>query len=315
MPGEPQSGLMPLPIPFPGDKESAGRRPKALMMLHRHAGCHAALVLLAYLAAFIAGAAQAQPRPSRVASLNLCTDQLLLALADRGQILSLSRLAQDDSISFLAHQAAGLPMNDGSAETILFERPDLVLTGTYGQQEQIALLRRQGLEVLPLAPWAGLEDGRGQIRALARRLGHPDRGEALITRIDAALERGRGIVPDGRSILIYERGGWVLAPHSPLSEILVHMGFRLHQEALGLDQGGVARLESIVTMPPDFMLVDAASSQAVDNGTALFSHPALAAAVPPERRLALPGQLTICGGPSTPVAIDMLSTTVRAKVR
>ena len=136
------------------------------MMLHRHASCHAALALLTCLAAFVAGAAQAQSRPSRVASLNLCTDQLLLALADRSQILSLSRLAQDRSISFLANHAAGLPMNDGSAETTLFDRPDLVLTGTYGQQEQIALLRLQGLEVLPLGPWAGLEDGRGQIRAL-----------------------------------------------------------------------------------------------------------------------------------------------------
>jgi iron complex transport system substrate-binding protein len=37
--------------------------------------------------------------------------------------------------------------------------------------------------------------------------------------------------------------------------------------------------------------------------------------VPPGRRLALPGRLTICGGPSTPVAIDMLSAAVRATVR
>jgi iron complex transport system substrate-binding protein len=276
------------------------------MMLHRHASSHAALALLTCLAAFITGAAQAQSRPSRVASLNLCTDQLVLALADRSQILSLSRLAQDTSISFLADQAAGLPMNDGSAETILFERPDLVLTGTYGQQEQIALLRGQALEVLSLGPWADLEDGRGQIRTLARRLGHPDRGEALIARIDAALERARGIVPVRRSILVYERGGWVMALHSPLNEILVH---------LGLGQGGVVRLETIVTMPPDFMLVDAASSQAVDNGTALFANPALAGAVPLDRRLALPGRLTICGGPSMPVAIDMLSAAVQVRLR
>jgi iron complex transport system substrate-binding protein len=297
------------------DKELADCGPKALMMLHRHASSRAALALLTCLAAFVTGAEQAQSRPSRVASLNLCTDQLVLALADRSQILSLSRLARDTSISFLADQAAGLPMNDGSAETILFDRPDLVLTGTYGHQEQIALLRGQALEVLSLGPWADLEDGRGQIRTLARRLGHPDRGEALIARIDAALERARGIVPVRRSILVYERGGWVMALHSPLNEILVHMGFRLHQEALGLGQGGVARLETIVTMPPDFMLVDAASSQAVDNGTALFAHPALAGAVPLERRLALPGQLTICGGPSTPVAIDMLSAAVQARLR
>jgi iron complex transport system substrate-binding protein len=267
------------------------------------------------MALTIASSSQAQSKPARVASLNLCTDQLLLALADRGQILSLSRLARDPSVAFLADKAAGIPLNDGSAETVLFSRPDLVLTGTYGQQEQVALLKRQGLEVLSFGPWSGLEDGRRQIRILAHRLGQPDRGETLIAQIDAALERARGIAPVRRSILVYERGGWVMAPHSPISEMLVHMGFQLHQEVLGLAQGGVARLEAIVTTPPDFMLVDTDSNLAVDNGTALFAHPALAEAVPLDRRLALPGRLTICGGPSTPVAIDMLSTEVQAKLR
>ncbi|QRM28843.1 ABC transporter substrate-binding protein [Microvirga sp. VF16] len=271
-------------------------------------------VLLLGLTLAIVGPAQAQSKPERVASLNLCTDQLLLALADRSQIASLSRLARDPSMAFLSDQAAGIPLNDSSAEATLFSRPDLVLAGTYGQQDQVALLRRQGLDVLSLGPWAGLEDGRGQIRTLARRLGHPDRGEALIARIDAALERAKEIVKPKRSILVYERGGWVIAPHSPLSEILVHMGFRLH-EALDPAQGGVARLEAIVTTPPDFMLVDAASRQAVDNGTALFAHPALAESVPLDRRLALPSKLTICGGASTPVAIDTLGAEVRAKVR
>ncbi|WP_262029984.1 ABC transporter substrate-binding protein [Microvirga sp. Mcv34] len=266
------------------------------------------------LASFAAGA-QVQTRPARVASLNLCTDQLLLALADRSQISSLSRLAADASLSFLAHEAAGLSRNDGGAEALLSAKPDLVLTGTYGRQEQVALLRRQGLEVLTFGPWTSLEDGREQIRALARRLGHPERGEDLIAHIDKSLEQARGSVPGRRSILVYERGGWVIGPRSLLGEILVQMGFRPHQETLGLTQGGVARLEAIVMAPPDFMLVDEASSRAVDNGTALFAHRALAEAVPQERRLALPGRLTICGGPSTPAAIDALSAEVRAKVR
>jgi iron complex transport system substrate-binding protein len=263
----------------------------------------------------IASAMQAESRPERIASLNLCTDQLLLALADRGQIASLSRLAQDPALSFMADRAAGLPLNDSKAEAVLFTKPDLVLTGTYGEQDRVALLKRQGLEVLQLGPWSSLEDGRGQIRVLARRLGHPERGEALIARIDAALERARDTVPAKRSILVYERGGWVMAARSPLSEVLVHMGFRLHQEAIGLDAGGAVRLETIVTAPPDFMLVDADSRHAVDNGSALVRHPALIAAVPMERRVTVPGKLTICGGPSTPVAIDSLAAEVKAKVR
>ena len=93
------------------------------------------------------------------------------------------------------------------------------------------------------------------------------------------------------------------------------MGFRLHQEALGLPFGGVARLESIVTTPPDYLLVDEDAGTAVDNGTALFSHPALVNAVPLARRLVVPGKLTICGGPSTPGMIDALAAEVRAKVQ
>ncbi len=229
--------------------------------------------------------------------------------------MSVSRLAADMSLSFLAGKAAGVSRSDGGAEAVLFANPDLVLTGTYGQQEQVALLRRQGLEVLTFGPWTSLEDGRGQIRALARRLGHPERGEDLIAQIDASLDRVKAIVPRGPSILVYERGGWVMGARSLLGEILVHMGFRLHQEALGLTHGGVARLEALVTTPPDFMLVDEASSQAVDNGTALFAHPALTKALPSNRRLALPGRLTICGGPSTPAAIDALGAEVRARIR
>lgn len=261
------------------------------------------------------GAAQAQQRPQRVVSLNLCTDQLLLALADRDQIASLSYLARDPSISFLADRAAGLPLNEGRAEAILFARADFVLSGTYGQQNQVSLLRRQGLDVLTLGPWTGLEEGREQIRSLARRLGHPERGEALIVEIHAALERARNVVPRRRSILVYDRGGWITASNSPLNEILLHMGFALHQDALGLHEGGMARLETIVTSPPDFMLVDENTRRSVDNGTALFVHPALVAAVPLERRLVLPGRLAICEGPATPAAIDALVAEVRAKVR
>jgi iron complex transport system substrate-binding protein len=250
-----------------------------------------------------------------VVSLNLCTDQLLRALADREQIASLSYLARDASISFLANQAAELPVNEGRAEAILFSGADLVLAGTYGQQSQTSLLKKQGLEVLILREWASLEDGQEQIRTLARRLGHPERGEALIADIQAALEKTRNIVPGKRSILVYERGGWVTGARSPLNEMLVHMGFTLHQESLGLPHGGMARLEAIVTSPPDFMLVDEDSYRSVDNGTALFVHPAMVTAVPLERRLVIPGRLTICGGPSTPALIEALAREVKAKTR
>ncbi len=260
-------------------------------------------------------AAQAQGRPQRIVSLNLCMDQMLLALADREQIASLSPLIRDPSISFMPEKAEGVPLNDGRAETILFSGADLVLTGTYTQQNQTALLQSQGLNVLAFGPWTSLAEGREQIRAVARAVGPPDRGEALVQKIDAALERTKGIVKNKRSVLIYDRGGWVLPATSPTSELLVHMGLMPHHEALGLPHGGMARLETIVMTPPDFLLVDEAAGRMVDNGTVLFVHPALVRAVPPDHRIVLPGRLSICDGPSTPTAIEALAAEIRAKVR
>lgn len=272
--------------------------------------------VLSICIAFLWGSlAEAQQRPRRVVSLNLCTDEMLLALADRDQIASLSFLIKDQSISSMVDEAQGLPINDGKAETILFNGSDLVLSGTYGQQRQTALLKAQGLEVLPLGPWASFKEGYEQIRIVARALGHSERGEALIERIDAALQRTKNIVQGQPSILVYDRGSWVSSTDSSMNEILVHMGFKPRQEALGLPRGGMVRLEAMVTTPPDFLLFDDDSDKAIDNGTALFVHPALSNAIPLERRLIVPRKFTICGGPSTPAAIDVLASEIRAKVR
>lgn len=261
------------------------------------------------------GAAEAQQKPQRVVSLNLCADEMLLTLADRVQIASLSYLVRDSSISFMSDQAQPVPINDGRAETLLFNKPDLVLTGAHSRQSQAALLKAQGFEVLTLSPWSNIAEGRRQIRMLAQSLGHPERGEMLIAKIDAALERTRMIVRQRPSILIYHRGGWISPVDTMTNELLLHMGFKLHQDALGLPHGGMARFEAIVTTPPDYLLVDGSAGHALDNGTALFAHPALANAVPVERRLVLPQKLTICGGPSTPALIDALMAEVKGKVR
>ncbi|MDF2811603.1 MAG: transporter substrate-binding protein [Microvirga sp.] len=259
--------------------------------------------------------ATAIERPSRVVSLNLCADQLLLRLADRDQIESLSPLARDPAFSHLADEAKGLPVNDGKGESILFSGADLVVTGTFGQQNRTALLKRQGFDVQPLEPWRSLAHGREQIRLIAARLGHPDRGETLIAEIDEALARSENAVPMGRSILTYYRRGWVPASDSLVGEILRHLGFVPHQDALGVKRGGIVRLESIVSAPPDYLLLDDDAGRAVDNGSALLIHPALSDAVPPQRRLFVAGQLSICGGPATPALIDSLAAQARAKMR
>ena len=78
-------------------------------------------------AALLCGAAA----PQRIMSLNICTDQLLLALAPEKRIASLTFLAREKQPLRYWPQAARIPVNYGSAEDVLAVRPDLVLTGPF----------------------------------------------------------------------------------------------------------------------------------------------------------------------------------------
>ena len=86
----------------------------------------AAAVALAPLGAAAGGEAGAEA-PRRVVSINLCTDQLALAVAAPGQLVSVSELARDPALSAMASRAAAIPSNRGRAEEVLALRPDLVL--------------------------------------------------------------------------------------------------------------------------------------------------------------------------------------------
>jgi iron complex transport system substrate-binding protein len=44
--------------------------------------------------------------PQKIVSLNLCTDQLLMLLADPNQIASLSKIVDDPNVSILAEKSA-----------------------------------------------------------------------------------------------------------------------------------------------------------------------------------------------------------------
>jgi iron complex transport system substrate-binding protein len=270
--------------------------------------------LLAALLLLLALAPARADAPRRVVSLNLCADQLLLALADPAQIASVTFLARDPELSFLAAEAASVPFNGGSGEAILLGGADLVLVGAYDGRARRDLLARQGVPTLQLKPWRDLEHGRAQIRAVAARLGHPERGERLLAAIDAALAGAKDAASAPRTVLVLNRRGWVPGVESVVGDVLRQAGLTLAQERLGLAGGGLARLEHLVSAPPDYAVMGD-FDLGDDQGAAFLAHPALRSALPPERRLRLPGRLTLCEGPSTPALIDHLAAEIRAKVR
>jgi iron complex transport system substrate-binding protein len=248
--------------------------------------------------------------PERIVSINACADQLLLALADPAQIAALSIYATDPAYSYLAEQAKAFRHDAGPAETVIRQKPDLVLAGRFTKRETRSMLKRLGFTVVELDTVKSIDDSIAQIRDVATLLGHPERGDDLIARIEAARTRAAAAVPVGAhepTVAVYQRRGYVTGQNTLTGELLRLAGFADMGGTLAGKTGGFVPLERIVTENPDLLVVADPHVVAADQGSALLAHPALRELYPPERRITLPGRLTICAGPSLPEAIDMLS--------
>src|SRR3954470_16520954 len=127
--------------------------------------------------------------PKRVVSFNQCGDQLVVALADPGQIAGLSPYAADRSLSVVADKARAFPRLEWQAESTIALGPDLVLIGQNDRPMTKHILRAQGLRLYEIALIADLDLALRQVVEVAALLGHPERGVKLVAEIEAARAR------------------------------------------------------------------------------------------------------------------------------
>jgi len=261
-------------------------------------------LLLLLLLLGLAIPARAAP-PHRIVSLNLCADQFLMALADPGQIRGLTRLSHMANMSPVATQAARFPTIGSSAEALLAAQPDLILTGWPGQADAAVRAGFTGQTVV-VPPANSYADIVAQVRLVAAAIGHPERGEALIRRMDAELA---AIAKPGgrRTAADYQRRGYLSGAGTLMDDMMRRVGLVNLAKRLGLPPLANLPLEQLVAHRPDFLITG--GGRAHDLGSAMLDHPAIAD-IP---RLRVPGALVDCGGPSYPVAIRILAEQLRHK--
>ena len=266
--------------------------------------------LLLATALLMAGMNSCFAKP-RVASINMCTDQLLLALADPEQIAGLSTFASAPAMSWYAAKAKGFRTLSGQAEDVLPLKPDLVLTVTFVKATTREMLRRNGLRVIELPPTSTVAEVIAQIRSVGEILEQSERAEAAIAEIEAAIVQTRLEVRSDRlRVLPLARRGWVSGQDTLINEMLERAGLA----NLGAETGKYGTrlsLEAIIALKPDKLLVGGAGGSAEDQGAALLQHPALARLVPESRRMILPSKMTVCAGPMLADAFRQMATEIR----
>ncbi|WP_082143874.1 ABC transporter substrate-binding protein [Nitratireductor soli] len=277
------------------------------------------LVLLA--GALLAAPAPAAPKrvmplpnaPMRVMSLNVCTDQLAMALAAPGQLVSVSFLAREPSLSMLHEEAKEYLANRGLAEEVFLQKPDLVVTGTYSLHNTSALLKRLGFAVEEFSFVQTLDTIPGEIRRMGSLLGRQDRAEEIATRFAAELADIKRRQCDRRpSAIAYDQNGVALGRGTLADSVLEAAGFRNLAADLGVVGMTPFPLEQIVVQRPD-VIITGKPAGAPTLGAQVPRHPAIAALPGTRIGAFVPEGSWSCGAPSVIEAVRALAR-LRAEI-
>lgn len=260
------------------------------------------LLHLAVISLFCVGAsaapvaprpAGAPVRPQRIVSLNLCTDQLLLALADRSQIAGLTRNARDTEMSAAAAQAQGITLLKESSEQLFALRPDLIIGMPASRHAMLRPLGPEKYRTLDLGYAESYVTIIEQIRAVAAAVGHPARGEALIRRMETDLAK-LGKLKGGKVAAYYQRRGFMTGTETLIDDLMKRVGLINLAAKLGKPPLSQISLEEMVAARPDYLIVESATDRVTDQGTEMLHHPALRG-IP---RISIPQAWTVCGSPA-----------------
>jgi iron complex transport system substrate-binding protein len=282
------------------------------LYLNQFGSFYPALSMAAALAVAITGlpaAAAPAEKPQRVVSLNLCTDQLLILLAERRRVASVSFLAADPASSAMAREAQGLPLNHGLAEEVIHLRPDLVLAGATAAQPTVALLRRLGHRVVELPLAESLADVAAHIRLVAEALGEEGRGEALIARFEGETAAIPPPPPGPRPVaILIDPNGFTSGAGSLPDAVLRTSGFENLATRLGMAGVGRIPLEAVVKAAPDALILGRLSVEHPSLATEFLSHPALARTVPRHAVIGMDHHLWACAIPEIAQAMERLAS-------
>jgi iron complex transport system substrate-binding protein len=154
--------------------------------------------------------------PQRIMSTNVCTDLLLLELAPKARIASVTFLAAEAARALFPGAADGVPLNHNAAEDVVRVRPDLILDSGLSTPLVRTLARQVGARVVDVKDANNFQDIRDVLRQVGAEVGEAARAEALIARMDATLAdlaaHPPPLSPSGRRLRVVAWSGGSAVP-------------------------------------------------------------------------------------------------------
>lgn len=244
--------------------------------------------------------------PSRIVSMNLCTDQLAMLIAAPGQLYSVSHLASQKDSSVLASRAKQFVTNHGFAEEIFLMRPDLIIAGTFSTRATVNMLRRLGFRLVEFAPAQSFSDIRANIVRMGRLLSREQAATRLVSDFDRELAALAKAQRTKRLAALYYANSYTSGTSTLASEVVSRAGLENLGERLGLSGTVRLPLELLVTSEPHLVIRGRYYGSTRSRATEVLEHPAMNALVSRTPVSVLSDKYWVCGAPFTVEAVRRL---------
>ncbi len=207
-------------------------------------------------------------KPQRIVSLNLGTDEILLALAPPEQIAALSSYVDDAGLSCMAEAAKAVPvkLHDKSPERVLAQHPDLVLTTDSVPKELVASMRDLGLTVFVSKTPKSIEAVFPRIESIGKVIGREEEAATLTGRLHERLadvaRRTEDIPETDRPIVVAFAFSGVFGRRDDLfDDMCRHAALRNGAAMAGLTKDNSISMEQVVALDPDVFLLPSWSAE------------------------------------------------------
>lgn len=220
---------------------------------------------------------RAQTAPERIASLNICIDQLLWELVPHERLVSISYLTADPIWSPIAKQVTGMPVNHGLAEEIVPLKPDVIFAGEFDAPTAIELLKKLNMRVERLPLPRTLSDINEQIFQLSKLVGADEKAQQMVKKIDVQIAElqatNKGKTP--LTAFWYSANGVVIGDGTLEHEFMQLAGLRNLAAERGMQGFNQLDLELLLSAKPQLLIVEQGQDEAFSLAREYLSHPAL----------------------------------------
>lgn len=240
--------------------------------------------------------ANAQAKLPTVMSLDYCSDQYVLSLADRNQIIALSAAAED-IYSYHRERAKGLPKSRSSIAEVVAAGPDIAVQ-TYSAAARMGeITEKAGVQLLNTTYGRDADTMFTNLSMIAKAIGQNEKAATLIHEYKMRLEQILNNPGSNLTIAYVTPSGFTAGADTFVDDIIRLSGFKTYASTRNYHGWLELPLEDIIIDPPDIIITSFFDSN-MDNQSrwSLSRHNYLLKMMEDKPTIHLPGALMACDG-------------------